>query len=259
MRRRRPSAQTPAAAAFLALLITAALGAPAHADPVTFEPGISLNPILFGSHQSYNDKTTIAPIPVPILEARIRSGPFEFEAFGLPALAAVPHTDAVEGPTSTRLSILDGTFRVYDPLHRYSFGAGETLYNQATYYTNGIEIEGVGERQSSRVVGGHYELGYHIGIGKGHLDAFAALAPAMRGAQITLYDDPLYHGRYDPEVADQLDLNVRWERQLSAHRSIFFGVRYVNYTARYDEHSGGLSDRNVGLLPAIGMHWQIGR
>jgi len=257
MRRRKSSAQTSAAAAFLALVLATAC-APALADPIVIEPGISLNPILFGSHQSFNDKTTIAPIPVPILETRIKSGPIEFEAFGLPALVAVPHTDAIEGPTSTRLSILDATLRAYDPLHRYSIGVGETLYNQATYYTYGVEIPGVGERQSSRVVGGHYEVGYHIGLGKGRIDAVAALAPAMRGAQITLYDDPYDHGRYDPELADQIDINVRWERQLSPHRSLFIGLRYLNYTARYDEPGGSLSDRNVGFLPSVGLHWQIG-
>jgi hypothetical protein len=258
MRRRKSPAQTSAAAAFLALFLAAAPSAPTLADPIVIEPGISLNPILFGSHQSFNDKTTIAPIPVPILEARIKSGPLEFEAFGLPALVAVPHSDTIEGPTSTRLSIIDATLRAYDPLHRYSIGVGETLYNQATAYVDGIEIPGVGETQSSRVVGGHYELGYHVGIGKGRLDAVAALAPAMHGAQITLYDDPFDHGRYDPEVADQIDLNVRWERQLSPHRSLFIGLRYINYTARYDERPGGLSDRNVGFLPSIGLHWQIG-
>jgi hypothetical protein len=257
MRRRKPSAQTSAAAAFLALLLAAATP-PALADTVVIEPGLSLNPILFGSHQSFDDKTSIEPIPVPILEARIKSGPFEFEAFGLPALAAVPHDDAVEGPTSTRLSILDATLRAYDPLHRYSIGVGETIYNQETAYVDALEIAGTGESQSSRVVGGHYEVGYHIGIGKGHLDAYAALAPAMRGVQLTIYDDPLDHGRYNPERADQIDLNVRWERQIGPHRSLFFGVRYINYTARYDQPGGGLSDRNVGLLPAIGMHWQIG-
>jgi len=258
MRRRKSSAQTPAAAAFLALLLGAALAAPALADPIVIEPGLSLNPILFGSHQSFNDTTTIAPIPVPILEGRIKSGPFEIEAFGLPALVAVPHSDAIEGPTSTRLSIVDATARVYDPLHRYSVGVGETLYNQETAYVDGVEIAGIGQTQSSRVVGGHYELGYHIGVGNGRLDAYAALAPEMRGAQITLYDDPLVHGRYNPELADQIDLNVRWERQLSPHRSLFFGLRYINYTARYGLPGSGLSDRNVGFLPAVGMHWQIG-
>jgi len=80
----------------------------------------------------------------------------------------------------------------------------------------------------------------------------------MRGAQITLYDDPLDHGRYNPELADQLDLNVRWERPVGPHRSLFFGLRYINYTARYGLPGSGLSDRNVGFLPAVGMHWQIG-
>jgi hypothetical protein len=259
MSRRRPAAQASAAAALTALVLSAALGAGARADTVTIEPGLSLNPILFGSHESFNDRTTIAPIPVPILEARIKSGPFEVEAFGLPALAAIPHSDAIEGPTSTRLGIFDATARVYDPLHRYSAGIGETIYDQATYYTNSVEIPGTGERQSSRVVGGHYELGYHIALGKGRLDAFAALAPKMHGDQLTLYDDPLIHGRFDPELADQIDLNVRWERRLAKRRSVFVGLRYINYTAHYAEIRGTLSDRNVGLLPAIGMHWQIGR
>ncbi|MGB8266917.1 MAG: hypothetical protein WCE44_11370 [Candidatus Velthaea sp.] len=253
-RRKPPAAQT----ALLALTFAAALWAPAFADPVTAELGLSLNPTI-GSHRSFNDRTTIVPVPVPILEARVRAGPFEIEAFGLPALASVPHSDAIQGPTSTRLGAFDGTARVYDPLHRFSAGIGETLYTQATHYSDGVEILGVGETQSSRVVGAHYELGYHTGAGKGRLDAYAALAPVMRGTQFTAYDVPLYRVRVDPEVGDQVSFNVRWERALAKRSTLFFGLRYVNYTARYDEPSGTLSDRNVGLLPAIGMRWQIGR
>jgi hypothetical protein len=40
---------------------------------------------------------------------------------------------------------------------------------------------------------------------------------------------------------------------------MIFGLRYINYTARYEEYDGGLSDRNVGLLPVIGYRTRIGR
>jgi hypothetical protein len=231
--------------------------APARAGSST-DVTITLNPI-FGSHQSYNDTEHVPPVPVPLLDVRHRTGPFEFEVDGLPDLASVHSNDAIQGPTSTRLSIFDGTARVWDPLGRFSVGIGQTLYNQGTHYTNGVEIPNVGETQYSRVAGAHYELGYRAGVGIGRIEARFSYAPALLGTQYTIYDVPTYYRRADPERGDQVDTEVRFVRSFSPRSAVVFGVRYINYTARYDEPSGGLSDRNVGLLPSFGYRITLGK
>jgi hypothetical protein len=243
--------------AFLAASLTLANALPARAGSTT-DVTVTLNPLI-GTHESFNDTTHPPPVPVPLLGIRHRTGPFEIEISGLPDVASVHSSDAIQGRTSTRLSIFDGTVRVWDPLDRFSVGIGETIYNQGTHYLDGVEIAGVGETQFSRVVGANYELGYHVPIGAGRIEARFTYTPVMLGTQYTIYDVPTYFRRADPERADQVDTEVRYVRRVGQRSSVIFGLRYVNYTARYDEPNGGLSDRNVGLLPSFGYRFTLGK
>ena len=43
-------------------------------------------------------------------------------------------SDAIQGQTWLRLTIIDGTFRVFEPSNRFAIGVGETIYNQTTHY-----------------------------------------------------------------------------------------------------------------------------
>lgn len=254
----RPPKRGRRAFAILALIATSACFAlPASADVATTDLAITFNP-LFGTHQSYNDRTHPAPVPIPLFELRHRSGPFEVVLGGLPPLASVRSNDAVQGPTSTRLSIFEGTVRVWDPLHRFSAGIGQTLYNQSTHYLDPVEVSGTGERQFSRITGAHYELGYRVPYHHGRIEATLSYAPVMLGTQYTQYDVSTVHARFDPEQADQVDAAVRFAHRIDRHAEIFFGLRYVNYTARYAEINGTLSDRNVGFLPVFGYRTRLG-
>jgi len=228
----------------------------AQADVATTDAALTLNPI-FGSHQSFNDKTVPPPVPVPLLEIRHRSGPFEIIATGLPPIASASSDDAIQGHTSTRLTIFDGTVRVWDPLRRFSVGIGETLYNQGTHYADAVEVAGTGDTQFSRIAGAHYEVGYRSPYQHGSLEATIAYAPVMLGTQFTIYDNPTVMRRVDPERADQIDTAVRWVHAVSKHGEILLGVRYINYTSRYAEPNGTLADRNCGVLPVFGYRTKL--
>ena len=244
-------------AALTLVALTALCTQRAWAGDSTTDIALTLNPI-FGTHRSFNDKTTPPPVPVPLLELRHRSGPLELILTGLPPLGSVRSNDGVQGRTSTSISIFDGTARVWDPLHRFSIGVGQTLYNQSTHYLDGPEIPGVGDTQYSRITGGHYELGYHVPVRGNAFEATFSVAPRMRGTQFTAYDIATIPTRVDPEIATQIDTAIRFVHRAGKRSEILYGLRYVNYTARYDERSGTLSDRNCGLLPVFGYRVRLG-
>jgi hypothetical protein len=233
-------------------------GAVAFADPAVTTVGVTLNPAI-AVHESYNDKVHVPPIPVPLIEVSHRFGPFEIAAIGLPPTVAVPYTDAIQSRTALRISILDATLRVFARGGRFGVGAGETLYNQTTHYAVADFYPYAGERQYSRVVGGHYELLGHLPYRAGFVEASVRYAPAMLGTQVSTYDGSPALSRFDPERGRQIDASVRYIHHIDARREAILGLRYVNFTAAYDVPLKPLSDRNAGLLPTFGYRWKIGR
>ena len=256
---RPPKRPRRALTILLATLAVATQSATAsRADGVQLDLGVTLNPVLGGTHRSFNDVTHVPPVPIPLLEVRGRYGPFEIDLGGLPPLASVRSQDAREGRTSTTLSLLSGVVRVWDPLHRFSAGIGQTLYNQSTHYLDPVEIAGTGETQFSRVTGLTYQFGYSIPYHRSRFEATFDYAPGMHGTQYTLYDNPGYLGRVNPERAVQIDTAVRYTHPVGRNGDISLGLRYINYTASYAQAGGGLSDRNVGLLPVFGYRVRLG-
>jgi hypothetical protein len=240
----------------LAGLALAFSTAPAMADSEV-TAGITLNPILGGVHESFNDTIHLPPIPVPLLEASARTSVFEITAYGLPPTVAIPYTDAIQGSVSLRLTIFDGTFRVWEPTRHVAVGVGETIYNQTTHYeqADSFATSG-GERQYSRIVGAHYELAVRIPFRAGTLETSLRYAPVLLGTQVTTYDDGT-PSRFDPERGEQIDGNVRYVHHIGRHMDAVLGVRYVNFTASYDTPSHPLSDRNAAVLPAFGYFWRL--
>lgn len=230
----------------------------ARADEASTDIGLTLNPIIGGIHESFDDLTHVPPIPIPLIELRERYGPFELDLGGLPPVASVRSYNTTQGHTSTQLSLFEGVLRVWDPLRRFSAGVGQTLYNQSTHYLDPIEIAGTGETQFSRLTGITYQVGYGVPYRSGRFEAVFSYAPAMLGTQYTIYDVARNQPRIDPERAEQIDTAVRYARPLGGRGELLLGLRYVNYTARYAAPGGGLSDRNVGLLPMIGYRTRIG-
>jgi hypothetical protein len=233
--------------------------AAAQADELKTDIGLTLNPIIGGIHESFDDRIHLPPIPIPLIEARSLYGPFEVDLGGLPGIASVRSDDPIQGRTSTQLSLFEGIVRVWDPLRRFSAGVGQTLYNQSTHYLDPVEIAGTGETQFSRVTGISYQAGYGAPFRHGRFEAVFNYSPALVGTQYTIYNIAYYRPRIDGEKAEQIDTAVRYVHPIGARTEMILGLRYVNYTARYTAAGGGLSDRNVGLLPVIGYRIRMGK
>ena len=239
----------------IAALLVGAVPIAARADD-GIAVGITLNP-LFGEHQSFNDKVKPPPIPAPLLDATARRGRAEFYFSGLPAAVSVPYQDAKQSHTSTTLSILDGTARLYlDRGQHFALGIGETIYNQTTHYSTSIPATGGGERQYSRIVGAHYDVHYVRPVGSGRVEASFSYAPTLYGTQTTTFDiKPGSATLADDEKGKQIDTSVRYVRRRGKLETIY-GVRYINFTAVYTAN-GSLSDRNVGILPTFGLRTRL--
>ena len=61
----------------------------------------------------------------------------------------------------------------------------------------------------------------------------------------------------DPEAAAQTDFSLRVGHRLSRHGELFYGLRYLNYTAHYVAPGNPLSDRNVGFAPTIAYRLRL--
>jgi hypothetical protein len=242
-----------------ALAVTlVALGAgPALADPPSGDFGVTLNPVVGGYHESFDDIIKLPPVPVPLLEASYKVSIFEVTGYGLPPTIAIPYTDATQGSTALRLSIFDGTFRVWDGSGHVALGAGETVYNQTTHYaTADVFAASGGERQYSRIAGAHYEIATRLPFRGGRIETSLRYAPVLLGTQVSTYEDGT-PTRLNPERGEQIDGDVRYVHHAGAHMDAVLGVRYVNFTAAYDVPLRPLSDRNAAVLPSFGYLWRL--
>ena len=234
-----------------------AFPAAAVADPPQTSIGVTVNPT-FGVHESFNDTVQVPPVPAPILELDQTLGPFELSAFGLPPTVAIPYRDAIQGQTWLRISILDGTLRLFEPTHRFAVGFGETIYNQTTHYATADLYPNTGEQQYSRVLGAHVELFARLPFRAGVLETSLRYTPTMLGTQVSTYESSPALTRYNPERGQQIDGEIRYVRRVGPHTDAILGIRYVNFTAGYDVPLRPLSDRNAGVLPSFGYRWRVG-
>jgi hypothetical protein len=241
------------ALALAAALVGLGAGA-ALADPAGADIGLTLNPVLGGVHDSFDDTIHLPPVPVPLLDVSAHAGPLELVTFGLPVTAAVPYTDAIQGAVALRLTIVDATLRVWGG--RFGVGVGQTLYNQTTHYATADSYATSGdERQYSRITGAHYEIAMRMPFRAGTLETSLRDAPVLLGTQVSTYGNGT-PSRFDPERGEQIDGSIRYKHQIGPHEDAELGVRYVNFTAAYDIPSRPLSDRNCALMPSIGYLWR---
>jgi hypothetical protein len=289
------SASTPAVALAAALVLAATTGA--SADPIETSFTFTLN-ALDGEHAfAQNTISRIDFVPLPLAELNARHDRDELHLEGLPPVAFSYNSGSGVGLTTTRLSILNTTYRrtVGDG---WWVGIGETLYNQHTTYAtqNGafytrFATAGMpatvypifgSEEQFSRVSGARYELGRRWRLGATTLEAMVAVNPAMHGIQYTYVPTggaacptivaappapvpkapppPCPNGNPtfgDAERATQLDLSVRAAHPAGRNGRFLYGLRYLHYSARYDDDPGQLSDRNLGLAPLVGYEIRL--
>jgi hypothetical protein len=239
------------------------------AEPIETTAALSVNG-LTGSHEvsrGQRDRFSLAPLPLAELTFRYGAHSLRFE--GLPEVTL--GYAATNGATTTRLSILNATYRAALPSGWYA-GAGETVYNQRSlyppsrgaFYAAGNQFFPIGttEVQASRVAGMRYELGRDVQLGGNRLEVNAALNPRMHGITYTTLSTGA--GQFattstftDPESASQIDLMARLAHRVSKRGEVLFGLRYINYTARYDAAPGQLADRNTGFAPSLGYRLKI--
>jgi hypothetical protein len=228
------------------------------ADPSSTRIGITINPT-FGVHESFNDTVHVPPVPAPLLELSHRFDRFELFVTGLPPTVAIPYSDQIQGDTWLRLTIFDGTLRIFDNRRVWAIGIGETIYNQTTHYAVADFYPNTGQQQYSRVVGMHVELYARYPFRAGSIEASLRYAPTLLGTQVSTYESSPTLTRYDPERGEQVDASLRYIHAVGTHSEAILGVRYVNYTAHYDVPSRPLSDRNAGIIPSFGYRWRLGR
>lgn len=266
-----------ASAAMTAALFAWAL-APAAADPVRASLTLTLNP-LDGQHQvdgGARDHVDFAPLPLLELSLRRRNDSLRIE--GLPPVTFGYGGSSV-GAQTTQLSIVNATYR-RSFRGGWFAGIGQTLYNQFTNYgaadgnfayTRGtlyVPIDG-SEAQYSRMTGLRAELGRSATRGRTSFEYSVAANPRMRGVQYTriptfeyLCASPCVPPTHtltfaDPENAAQVDLSARVAHRISRTSELLLGLRYLNYSAHYDDYPGQIADRNVGFAPTIGIRTRL--
>lgn len=235
-----------------AAVCTAVLSAyPASADPIDTSLLLSVS-LLNGDHEvSGGQDNHFSALPLPIAELELRHDRDAIRIEG-----AIPiefsSTDSNGGTSSTRLSLLNATYRRTIGSGWY-VGAGETSYNQTTIYAAQFE------QQASRVTGVRYEVGRDWKTRIGRLEANFAVNPAMYGPIVTTYTfNPAHPYSFsDPERATQIDAMVRASARISRHADFVYALRYLNLTSRYADAPGYLADRDVGFTPSVGVRVRL--
>jgi len=255
------------------------------ADPLDATFALTVNP-LTGQHEvngNHADKLTFAPLPLG--ELIVRRGADAVRIEGLPPVS-FRYNASGDGAQSTQLSIINATYRRAFAGGWFA-GVGQTIYNQFTTYVpvNGtfnyvrgmqtVPIFG-SEAQYSRVTGLRWEAGRTVERGRDRAEFWIAVNPKMRGIQYTeIPSHGLCFVRFvggvmqgptcqrvvstfsDPENASQLDLTARVAHRIAKHAELLYGLRYLNYTAHYDDFPGQLADRNVGFAPLLGLRVKL--
>ncbi len=258
------------------------------ADPVDATLAVTVN-ALNGHHEingGHSDRLDFAPLPLGELTLRRNSESIRIE--GLPPVT-FGYNSSGDGALSTRLAIVTATYR-----HTFAggwfAGAGQTVYNQFTtyvpvkgnfFYSRGLQVDVINgsEAQYSRVTGVRLEVGRIVQHGRDRIEWWAAANPHLRGIQYTRIPTfastcvgPITNGAgpsipaqcpqavhtyADPENGSQVDISARVAHRISKNGELLYGVRYLNYTAHYDDFPGQLADRNLGFAPVLGYRIRL--
>ena len=253
----------------------------ASADPIDATLAVTVN-ALSGQHQvngGHSDALTFAPLPLAELNVRWNADSLRIE--GLPPVT-FGYSNTGDGALSTRLSIVNATLR-HTVAGGWFAGLGQTIYNQSTtyvpvngnfFYSRNFTNDPINgsEMQYSRVTGARFELGRMTQSGRNRIEWWAAANPRMRGIQYTRIPtfrffcgggnvispcQQVVDTFADPENASQVDLSARVAHRITKNGEVLLGLRYLNYTAHYDDFPGQLADRNVGFAPTLGFRLKL--
>jgi len=242
--------------AFVALSLLLAFASPlgARADGTTAGLAITAT---HGTHEEPGSSITAPLIPAPVFFLAHKRGEFEIVAEGLPPVGPFPVDNNGLGIKNIKLGYGDVSLRMWDPSGHVAIGIGESLYVQQTRYARTSSID---QYDASRVTGGRYEIvgQQHLGQTLRFVTSFA-VNPRMHALLTSTFSGPGSVGLYapqSPETGAQVDAGARIERS-NGNGTVAFGVRYINYSARFDD--GRLADRNVFTMPFVAFGVKIGR
>ncbi len=208
------------------------------------EVGLSLGPLV-GVHDEPGAVSHVPPIPLPIVDASYRSGPAGIAVEGFPFALPIQETNAVQ-QLDTHLAFFDAMARGYVANLAW-FGIGELAYNQRTLYAPEGYID------ASRVAGVRFEMGADA-LGDRSLHASVAVAPNLNGTLTQIGPGGRQIGA--SERGSQTEFRI-WRDRAFARGRFSYGVRYVNYVARFND--GALADRNTGVIPFVRYAVRFGR
>lgn len=279
--------------AVLAAALFACTTAAVFADPVDASLALTIN-ALDGTHKTgLAEEARLNFTPLPLAELTLRRGADSLHVEGLPPVTLRYGAPGAIGPLTTQLSIANVAYRRTFAGGWFA-GAGQTLYNQHTTYAftpgavyvrrdanvpHAYPIAGA-EEQYSRVTGVRLEAGRIWNAGATRIEAIAAGNPVMHGVQYTFVPTPAGFGVFcvstftgsagpppmcsganptfaDPEHASQIDLTLRAAHPAGKHGELLYGLRYLHYSARYEDEPGQLADRNVGIAPLLGYRIRL--
>jgi hypothetical protein len=206
--------------------------------------GLTLNATI-GTHTEADGSVALPVVPVPIFSIDHREGRFAVHLEGVPPIGPV----GLSNGDATKLSLLDGAIRYAIAPHAWA-GIGETIFNQRTEYPGD-------DAQSSRVVGGRYEIGATLWRSGGQrIEASIAASPSMHGAitDVFSFGPGLSVTSTGSERASLVDSQAAWST--TRGRSIFTaGLRWINYSARFPD--GSTADQNRILTPFVGWSTRL--
>lgn len=251
---------------FFCLVLTALCSAPSFALADRPSIGVDLNLVLGRQKQSSQNTTSLPTVPVPMFSIRVPVKRFAVFAEGVPPIGPVSYRDGGGSTQATKISYMLAEARYRLPGDRFAVGLGTTLVNQATYYNRPYAFI---NEQSSRVAGLRFaflaKLENRIAA---TTELSVGVSPSMHGLQYSRFAHPLtacrpfggfgagvgpcivIRGVNDAEYASLVDVRATRGQRFGRY-TLRYGMRYINYSARFP--NGSAADRERLVMPFVGL------
>ncbi len=189
-------------------------------------------------HREPNESSAASSAVIPLVEFEARSGRLQISGESIVPLPALFIGNGPSGIQDIKLNYLAGTVR-YWISPRWAVGAGQTLWNQRTKYTNTIAPV---EYDASRDAGAQYELVHVMPLRSGAVQASLAVDPRIHARLSWTFEPSSVTRSPVSEQEAQVDAAISYLRPINRHVRMETGVRYINLAAKYD--NGEFADAN---------------
>lgn len=181
----------------------------------------------------------------PLLQLHIGAPRLALHLEGVPVVSIPGVKPSVTyGQATPKIGIFQGQVEAaVDRNANLWIGFGETIYNQRT------PLPAQAQTVSSRLAGARYVLRYRRSLAGNHfVEALVGSTPYLSGADVYVLLDGSPNV-VKPERASEIDASIAYGVR-HPHAQWLFGVRTLNFTARYPI-TGLAADRDVGGGPFI--------